>query len=59
MESKEFNDAVGKIMGVKVGVKWCEVLKLVTTGEVTVRLIVKASEIQKKKLMALIQNSNS
>ena len=59
MEPKECNEAVGKIMGVKAEVKWFEVRNYMATGEVMVMLLIKPSEIQVKKLMALVLNSTA
>ena len=57
MEIQEFNEAVGKIMGVKSGVRWAQVGKRLSTGDVIVGLLIKANESQIKKLMPLIWNN--
>jgi len=54
MEIQEFNEAVGKIMGVKSGVLGVRINKNVVTGEWIVMLDIKATESQIKKLMPLI-----
>ncbi len=56
MELQEFNNAVGKVMGVKTGVEWCYVSKFIDTEKVIVRLQIIANESQIKKLTELIFN---
>lgn len=56
MDKKEFDKAVGKIFGVKTGVKWVGMAKNITTGEVIVRLEILANESQAKKLLCLAMN---
>ena len=59
MELKEFNETVGRIVGVKSGVEWVDIHKNIQTREVRVRLVVKANERQIQKLMAIILNHNN
>ena len=56
MYIQDFNDAIGKIMGVKAGVEWCLVNKAIDTGKVTVSLKIIANENQIKKIIPLILN---
>lgn len=60
MESKEKNEideAIGRIFGIKTDVKCTRVLKYRTTGEIIVRLDIKANENQIKKLIPILLNA--
>jgi len=57
MELKEFVSAVGKIVGVKDGVEYVQVDKIITTGDYIVRLQIRANPNQAKKLKQLIFNN--
>jgi len=54
MELEEFMSAVGKIVGVKDGVEYAHIYKVITTGDYIVRLQIRANPNQAKKLKQLI-----
>lgn len=56
MDKQEFYSMVGKIIGVKGGVKGAEIRKVIDTEKVYVNLLVEANEAQAKKLMSLAVN---
>ena len=54
MEIREFNEAVGKVFGIKSGVKVAEVRKLVGSGDFIVTFIIKATPSQVTKLLSIL-----